>query len=120
MRKCRFCAEEIQDASTVCEHCGRDLFPTRAPVAAAPAAADPIAPASVTPSAPVVVRPTKSAIAILFHAFSMLCAVVGAAVGLLGAVLATGAPQEAAAAAIGCLIVIAPYVFARGVDAMTR
>lgn len=30
MRKCRFCQQEIQPTSVVCEHCGRELIPGRA------------------------------------------------------------------------------------------
>lgn len=35
MRKCQFCAEEIQDAAVVCKHCKRDLV-TAAPAVVVP------------------------------------------------------------------------------------
>ena len=64
--------------------------------------------------------PTTSGVAKVFYVISMLAALVGGAIGILGSLMANGAPQEAAAAAIGCLIVIGPYVFARGIDKVTR
>jgi hypothetical protein len=55
-----------------------------------------------------------------FWFVSALTALFGGAIGLFGGLVANGAPQQAAAAAMGCVIVIAPYVFARAVDELSR
>ena len=47
-------------------------------------------------------------------------AVLGTLVWLLGVVSAKGAPQEAAAAAIGIALGVLPYVFTRAVQEMKK
>jgi hypothetical protein len=56
----------------------------------------------------------------VFWGISLLASVAGGFVGFVSVVSASGAPQEAAGAAIACLIVIAPYVFARGIEGLLR
>ena len=51
---------------------------------------------------------------------ALIGAIIGASIGVGGVAVANGAPQEASAAAIGCLVVIASYAFARAVDELTR
>lgn len=56
----------------------------------------------------------------IFWVVAMLGALLGGFIGIGGALLASGAPQEAAAAGIGCLVAMVPYVFARSIDELTR
>jgi hypothetical protein len=62
----------------------------------------------------------KTGAARFFWCVSMLASLAGGAFGFLGFVFANGAPQEAAAAAVGCLLTIGPYCMARAVDELTR
>ncbi len=55
-----------------------------------------------------------------FWGLSLIASVLAAAFGLLTITTASGAPQEAAGAGIACFIAIVPYVFARGVDEISR
>src|SRR5690348_8096012 len=101
MERCPFCAEEIPTGSAFCPQCQRSLIPVAGDV--------------------VQNKPQRtSGLAKIFWVVSLLASIAGGLVGFGGVAAANGAPQEAAAAAIGCLVVIAPYVFARGIEALTR
>lgn len=65
-------------------------------------------------------QPRISGAARFFWSFSILAAILGGLFGFLGFVFAKGAPQEAAAAAMGCMVAIVPYCVARAVDELTR
>lgn len=101
MKSCPYCAEQIQETAQVCPHCKRAISGGQSGV-------------------PVASRGKPSGVAKVFWVVSIVCAVLGGIVGIGGVAAASGAPQEASAAAIGCLITIAPYVFARGIDELTR
>lgn len=63
---------------------------------------------------------SKSGVARFVWVLAMFAAMIGGGFGFLGFVFANGAPQEASAAAVGSLAVIAPYCFARAVDELLR
>jgi hypothetical protein len=113
--KCPYCGEAVERTDKVCPHCRRGLT-GRALLANPPGQL--LSGAVDTASSPA--RPRPTGVAKMFWVISLLSACLGGGVGILGSIAANGAPQEAAAAAIGCLIVIAPYTFARAVDELTR
>jgi DNA-binding transcriptional LysR family regulator len=122
MRKCRFCAKDIQDTSRVCEHCGRELLPPVATPAPAPPVPAPSPQAQAVADYQAVARRRPGG---FWRVLQTLCwfgaafgAVVGGVLAFGGIVTATGAPQQAAAASMGCVIAIVPYVFARAVSEM--
>jgi hypothetical protein len=73
-----------------------------------------------TPQAPIIVKRQPTTVGSVFWALSFLGAVAGGGIAYVGVVSASGAPQEAAAAAIGCCVAIVPYVIARSVDELVR
>lgn len=75
-------------------------------------------PAQLPPAGPTFRGAT--AFAKLFYFVAALGAALGAFVGIVGFLGATGAPQEAAAAALGMLCAVTPYVIARSIDEISR
>lgn len=55
----------------------------------------------------------------IFWGVTMLMSAVGAIVAFTGMAAANGAPQEAAAAAMGLAIAVIPYCFSRAFTEMT-
>ena len=55
-----------------------------------------------------------------FWGVTMFSSLLGGLFALLGILLANGAPQQAAAAAVGCLAAVGPYCLARAVDELRR
>lgn len=74
----------------------------------------------ITATTPVWVSQRTPLIAKIVWSISLLCSLAGGVMGLMDFSRATSAPQQAAAAAFGCLISIAPYTFAKAVDAISR
>lgn len=56
----------------------------------------------------------------IFWILTILGTILGGAIALLGVMNAKGAPQEAAAAAVGVACAVIPYCLARAVSEITK
>jgi len=74
----------------------------------------------IVPTTSVLVHQKTPLVAKIIWAIAMLCSLAGGFFGIMDYANATSAPQQAAAAAIGCLIAVAPYTFARAVEALSN
>lgn len=75
---------------------------------------DSASPAHIAP------RAKASGIALFAWASTLICTCGAALYAAVALSAATGAPQQAAAAAIACAAVIIPYVFSRALDRITQ
>lgn len=106
--RCPKCGYDTPPGASRCEQCGQGLS------GRALLAADASGPTQTAP------RHGASVLARICYGFTLLGAVIGTLDMVSGLTNATGAPQQAAAAAMGAAYAVIPYVFARAVDELTR
>lgn len=71
-------------------------------------------------TAPTLPRTGSSPLARLCWGLTLLVSLGAGGCGLVGVVSANGAPQEAAAASVAVMVIIAAYVATRAIDELTR
>jgi hypothetical protein len=106
---CPHCGNTVSSTDQRCKECARGL-----------SGRDLLADAAAVATVRSVGARAASAAAKICYVFALLGAVLGTFDMANGLANATGAPQQAAAAAMGAAYAVIPYVFARAVDELTR